>query len=269
MKPHVLAFIFIINSLLSLYSQNNNEKLQPDWQRFIYLESGFIYPEGSIKENIAIRQNINSFYVNQGSYGHIYSESSGFTAGLRWEYFNTKFKTGVSSGLRYTGYNTGITGFSSWNARFFYLRYSIFDNNTKFARVTSINESLHFISVPVELRFVPLEYSKFGLFIKVGGEFSYKRLSESTSIDFFENHMKVHHDTILNSLGLSTGKHYSTLYSSAGLKLGKHGHPNFLIEVFMPSYFLTRNNFNLTESNYFEGVKFSLQIPVNRTVNKI
>jgi hypothetical protein len=264
MKHLVLAFFIVINSLLSLYSQNNDEKQHSDWLRFLYPEFGFIYPEGSVKENIAIRQNINSFYVNQSSYGHIYSESSGFIAGLRWEYFNTKFRTGFSSGLRYTGFNTEITGFSSWNAQFFYLRYSMLDNNTKFARVTSINENIHFISVPVEIMFVPLEYSIFELFIKAGGDFSFKSLRKRTGIDFFENHMEVYHDSILNALGLSTGKHYSTLYSSAGLKIGKQGDPNYLIEVFMPSVFLTRNNFNLTESSYFGGVKFSLQIPVNR-----
>jgi len=264
MRNIVLTLCFIVMSGISLYSQELSEKPPHQWARFLHLESGFIYPGGSIKESLAIRQNISSYYVDQTSNGHISSETSGFILGLRWEYYNAKFKTGVSTGLRYTGYSSEITGFSSNNADFFYLRYSVQNTDTKFTRVKSIIETNNFISIPLEFRIVPIQFEWFGLFAKAGAEFSLLNLRKGTNIDFLDNSMDIHQADILNSIGMTTKKLYSTLYGSVGLKLGQQDKPNYIIEVFLPSFILTRNNFALIDVDYFEGFKFSVQIPIKK-----
>jgi hypothetical protein len=262
MKIFILAFYLIVWPTILLFSQDVSPEPPNHWTRFLYLESGFMYPVGTIKESIAIRQNISSYYVDQPSNGNISSTTSGFIMGLRWEYFNNKFKTGVSTGLRYTGFRSEITGFSSSNADFFYLRYSMMNSDTKFARVKSITETNNFISIPLEFRFIPIQYKGFGLFAKVGAEVSRFNLKKGVDINFQDNTMEIHQELILNSIGVSTNKLYSTFYGSIGLKIGQEYKPNYLFEIFLPSVFNTRHNFALTNIDYFEGFKFSVQFPV-------
>ncbi len=263
MKNTALSICLLILSGINLYSQDDSDNRSGNWTQFLHLESGFVYPAGTIKESIAIRQNISSYYVNQTSTGEISSETFGFNLGLRWEYFNLKYKSGISSGLRYTGYKSDITGFSSSNADFFYLRYSTLNSDTKFARVKNINDVSNYLSIPLEIRIVPLQYKKLGLFAKAGTEFSRFNLKKKTNIIFQDEDMNVHEDMILSYITEPTNKFYSTLYASVGLQIGNENKPNFLFEVFLPSYYLSKNNFALIDEGGFEGFRFSLQFPLN------
>jgi hypothetical protein len=264
MKKIALILCLIIIPGVPLHSQVLSEKQPGNWVRFIQVESGFMYPDGTIKESIAIRQNISSYYVNQSSNGYISSSTSGFILGLKWEYFNTRLKTGISTGLRYTGYRSEISGFTSSNADFFYLRYSMLNSDTKFARVKSITETNNFISIPLEIRYIPFQYKGFGLFVKAGIEFSIFNLKKGTDINFQDTIMEVNQDIILSGMSASPNKLYSVLYGSIGLKVGKEGKPNCQFEVFLPSLFLTKNNFTLTDVGYFDGFKFSILFPIKK-----
>lgn len=251
-------------SASKLYSQDISPETPQKWTQFIHFESGIMYPNGSIKENIAIRQNISSYYVSQYSNGLISAASSGFYVGMRWEYFSVKYKSGISTGLRYTGYTSEISGYSSNSADFYYLRYSMEDTDTKFARIKSILETNSFISIPLEIRAVPFKYKKFELQAKVGAEISILNMNKSSDIDFSDNDMEIHQDLILNSIGTVTNKFYSTAYASIGLKYGIEDKPNFVFELFLPSVFLSTDNFVLSEVDYFDGFKLSLQFPINK-----
>jgi hypothetical protein len=264
MKYLALIFCFTFISLISLYPQDISENPPHNWNSFLYLESGFIYPKGSLRENFPIRQNISSFYVNQTTEGEISSESSGFVVGLIWEYFNTKFKTGVSTGLRYVDYNCEITGYSSSNSDFFYLRYSMKNSDTKFARVKSIVEANNLITIPLEIRYVPIQSDIIGFFLKAGTEISLLNTRKKTTIDFQEGSMDEYQDEVLNSLGVVDKNFYSTAYASIGIKAGHKNKPNYIFEVFLPSVFLTKDNSTLMTVDYFEGFKFSIQFPVKK-----
>jgi hypothetical protein len=264
MKNLILLLCFTFMPLISLYPQDTSEEPLHNWNSYFNIESGFIYPVGSLRENFPIRQNISSFYVNQTTDGEISSESSGFVVGLIWEYFNTKFKTGVSTGVRYIDYNSEITGYSSSNSDFFYLRYSMENSNTKFARVNSIAEANNLITIPLELRYVPIQSDIVGLFVKAGAELSVLNLKKKTTINFQEESMQVNQDEVLNSLGIVNEKFYSTAYASIGIKAGHKNKTNYIFEVFLPSIFLTKNNFTLVNIDYFEGFRFSIQFPVKK-----
>ena len=264
MRKIALILCLIILPCVRLHSQVLSEKQPGSWVRFLQVESGFMYPGGTIKENIAIRQNISSYYVYQSSNGYVSSYTSGFMLGLRWEYFNVRLKAGISTGLRYTGYISEISGFTSSNADFFYLRYSMMNSDTKFARVKSISETNNFISIPLEIRFIPFQYKGLGLFVKAGIEFSRFNLKKGTDIIFQDTIMEINEDIILSGMGAAPNKLYSTLYGSIGLKIGKEDKPNYQFEVFLPSLFLTKNNFTLSDVEYFDGFKFSVQIPIKK-----
>ncbi len=263
MKNLFVTICILVLPGIGMYSQDTPNSPQTNWTSFLHLESGFIYPAGTVKENIAIRQNISSYYVNQSSDGEISTETSGFIVGLRWEYFNKKYKAGISTGLRYTGYACQISGFSSSNADFFYLRYSELNSDTKFARVKNINEINNFISIPLEVRFIPVQIKGVGLFVKAGTEISRINIKKNTNILFQDKGMDIHEDIILDNIGVSTNKLYSTLYGSLGIKLGNENQANYTFELFMPSLFLTKNNFTLVDVDHFEGFKISIQFPLN------
>jgi len=269
MKKVVFTFCFAVLQVLYLQAQEMPAGAPPGrWVSFVHVESGLLNPSGTIRDNIAIRQNISSFFVNQVSDGEINSTAFGIYAGLRAEYFLKKFKTGLSAGLRYINYGSEISGFSARNADFFYLRYSMEGSDTRFARVKSMSETTNFITIPLELRFIPIQRKGIGLFVKAGAELSLLNLKHSTHISFQDPEMNVNEDEILQQISTPANKFYSTLYATAGIKFGYEGKVNYILEVFLPGSYLTKDNFSLTKVDYFEGFKLSLQIPVFKRQNE-
>lgn len=264
MKKTLVLLGLMAMSIPAIFTQDVSLKPPGNWVTNLHIESGFVYPDGTIRENIAIRQNISSYYVYQSSSGYISSSTTGFIAGLRCEFFNKKLKTGISSGLRYTGYNSEISGFTSSNADFFYLRYAMMNSDTKFARVKAITETNNFISIPLEIRFIPIQFKGIGLFAKAGIECSIVNLKKATDIDFQDSNMEVNQEIILSEMGISNQNFFSTLYGSIGVKLGEESRPNYMFEVFLPSLYLTKNNFALTEVAYYDGFKFSILFPITK-----
>jgi len=264
MRKTLLFFCALLMPIIGIKSQELSDNSPGKWGKFLHVESGYIYPEGTIKENISIRQNISSNYVDQTSNGNISSETSGLILGVRWEYFNNKFKVGVSTGLRYTGYRSEITGSSSINAKFFYLRYSMEGSDTKFARVKSLIENNDFISIPLELIWVPLQYNSVDFFAKAGTDVSILNVNRGTRIKFQESNMEINQDIVLSGIETTTNKFCSTLYSSIGVKFGKENKPNYSFEFFLPSLLLSKNNFNLADIDYLEGFKLSIQFPIRK-----
>lgn len=262
MRTQLLITCTILLQVCSLCAQDQSEKPNTGWSQSLHLDAGFLFPSGSIKENIAVRQNISYYYANHSSDGYVSAETSVFTTGVKWEFFNSGISTGFSSGLRYTGFNTEITGYTARNADFYYLRYSMLGSDTKFARVTSITESNKFISVPVEATFIPLKYKELSLFVRAGVEFSLLNIKHATDIDFHNEEMEIQKEVILSVLADTPDKFYSTLYGSLGLMYTQEDKPNFIFEIILPVHFITKNNFAFTEIDNMAGFKFSVQIPV-------
>ena len=263
MRTFIVAICLCVAPFATIFSQDALEKTLPKWSKYLHLEAGFLYPGGTIKESISVRQNISSYYVDQYTSGNVSSYTDAFFVSARLEYFNKKFKTGISAGLRYTSYSGEITGYSSSNANFIYLRYSMQDSDTKFARVKSLNERNTFASIPIELRFIPFHYNELGFFVKAGSDIGIINLKQTTTISFQESSMKQYHDDIVANITNETNPFYSTLYTSVGMQYGKEKKPRYVFEVQLPSLFLTNNNFALTNLDTFSGIVFSIQIPIN------
>jgi hypothetical protein len=263
MRKILILLLLFSGPVLTAYPQQEEKQSTGRWGKFIHVEAGFIYPEGSIKESIPIRQNPDYFYVSQYSDGNVWSETYGFTCGVRYEYYLSKLKSGISAGLRYYGFETDINGFTSGNAEFFYLRYTMDDTDIRFARVNALSESKHLITVPVELRVVPLQYRRISFFARAGIEYSIISLGHKTGISFHDENMNAYKDEVLGGIANTTISHFSAFYSSVGLKLGREGKPNYMFEVLLPSFFLTDNNFSLTDTDSYSGFRLSVQFPVN------
>jgi len=266
MKKNVLFLFLFFLTFNILFAQNAEEEKATGWQNYLHVETGFFFPSGVIKNDIALRQNVGSYYNhgynqnNPSSSGSVTSFSHTFFMGVRYEYFSSLYRAGVSTGLRLAAYNTEISGYTS-NADFFYLRYSMSGGDTKFAKVKTITEKNNIITVPVELRYFPVQTRFFGLFAKAGVEFSLVNINPNTEIVFFDNKMDAYHNDVLASFDLNTNNFYSTFYGSIGAKFGFKDKLNYMFEVFIPSYYLTSNNFVLSDYELYSGFKFSLQYP--------
>ena len=123
----------------------------------------FCIPTERSGEGIAVRQNISSYYVDQSATVMFIRKPTEYFLSLRYEYFIEKLNAGISTGLRYTGFQSTISGNSSDKADFFYLRYSEVNTDTKFARVKDITETKGFATIPVELAFYTFPLQKYSI----------------------------------------------------------------------------------------------------------
>ena len=261
MKKINYLFLIVLLYPAMLFSQDNPSR-RDTWKSRIHIEGGALYPEGQIRENIAIRQNVSSYYIYQSSRGYITSETYGPTFGLRWEFFNPDLKLGISSGLRYTGFKTEISGSTSVNADYFYLRYYSMGSETRFARMKSISETSQYLIVPLEVSYSLFEFKDFGLFAKGGAEFSLFNLRHDTDVEFQEESMDTNSGKVLESFGEPSKNFFAGAYASAGIN---YSSPNGLVyqaEFFFPSLFLSKDNFVLTEIDNYSGFRLSVIIPL-------
>ena len=266
MKKNWIVIFLLMLGNGSLYSQQNSEKEPAHWYSQINVEAGLIYPDGSIRDGVSIRQNISSFYVDQASNGTVYSDSYGAVLGVNWEYMSQKLKLGFSGGLRCISFQTEIYGNSSSRSNFFYLRYSMLSNNTKFARVKGLSESVSYISMPIELKYIPFEYQNFKFFVSAGFEFSLIKFAHETDIDFQEKAMESYNDDILEIISTPPNDLYASLYATAGISFGQERKTNYSFEFFFPSTFVSHDNFSLTDVKNFTGFKFSIQFPLSKNL---
>jgi hypothetical protein len=89
-------------------------------------------------------------------------------------------------------------------------------------------------------------------------------LNSATDIEFQESVMEIHREEVLNAIMTPLSRNYSTLYGSIGVTIGRSGRTNYIIEAYLPSIFLTANNFTLTETDRFQGLMFSVILPLNK-----
>jgi hypothetical protein len=179
--------------------------------------------------------------------------------------FNKRFRFGFSTGLRFTVYQTEITGSSASTTDYFYFRYSVKDGETKFARVKSITETNKHLSIPFEIRYIPFQNKWIGIYARAGIEAGILNFGKRIDIDFRESGMNSSRDIVLSSIDTPDEKGYALMYATIGMQIGKEEKPKLNIEFLLPSSFLSKNNFDLIDVNYIDGFKISSEIPLIRT----
>lgn len=260
-KPLLFSLLFFLAT--GLFAQSSPDKASAMWQHRLQLEAGFSFPSGSISENLAIRQNISSYYVYQSAQGTVYCDLSSFNTALKWEVYNAALKLGFAAGVRYSTFTTLISGYTSSNANFFYIRYSSAGTDTKFARVKSITESSKLIGIPLEVKFVPFSSKNVQYFVKAGIEPASYRVSHLTDIEFENPDMEPLEDEVAGSFNAPLSTFCTSLYTSLGLTITGENKPGVTFEVVLPSVFISQNNFNLADvTRMHTGIRASFHLPV-------
>jgi len=265
MKKHFLVSMALLLTSIVAGAQDAKETTLPAWGKYLHIESGFVFPSGKVKDNIAIRQNVSSYFAEQSSSGRVFSSTDGFQFSARYELFNYKYRAGLSAGLRYQSFDTDVHGYAYSGSDFFYLRYSSQGADTRFARVKNITERNQFLTIPVELQIVPIKIQQMGLFGKLGVELGVANLGHSSALEFHKSEMMQFEQSILEGFGTAKSKMFSSVYASLGMRIGNPGRTNFTAEFFLPSLILSEDNFKLSQMESYSGFKVSVQIPLFKT----
>jgi len=85
MKKNLILLILTTIPFLPVFPQGDGNQTANKHKKFLHVEAGYIFPEGTIRERISIRQNISYYYDEHYSSGYIFSETSGLVLGIRYE----------------------------------------------------------------------------------------------------------------------------------------------------------------------------------------
>lgn len=253
MKKIVLFFLTLL-LVTSLNAQKN-------YQFLLGVEVGGGGINGELNENWSVRQDVNPYsdYYNYSSSVNNLSSLAYFGFKPELSFFNKRLST--FSGLRFTQLDSYLGGGIDGN--YFFLRYKDDASGTEYARVNKLTEKVNYLSVPFELRFVPVQISNFGFYLKVGTEIGLK-LSSKRTIEFTSTSMEPYEDEVLNSNQSTTNNLYSTFYSAIGVRWESIKGANVNIEILLPSKISTKNNLTLITPDFYSGFQFSVAFPIKK-----
>ncbi len=254
----IWVMILIWLSPFSLQAQDQPVKV---WSGLLQVEGGIFFPRNSIREDIPIRQTVSHAYP--GAQGHVTATNMGLHAALKWEGYNQQRKVGFATGIRYSTFITDITGSVAYNINYFYLRYGVEGADARFARVTNISEESHFLGLPLEIRYAPLEKNRVHYYIKGGIEPIY-RLMHRNNIHFHNQEMNAHKETVVEAINNPVDAFNAKIYGAFGLSLHLENGGQIAGEVLFASSFLRNEVFSLTQSEGFSGIRLSYSIPFKK-----
>ena len=250
-------FGFVLISLFLITTLN----AQKNHRFLLGFELGATSVKGDLSENWSIRQDI-SPYSDYNSYSSSVNNASSISYfGIKPELTFNNDRLTVSSGLRFSQLESNLSG--GINDEYFFLRYQSNATNTEYARVNSLTEKVNYLSVPLELRFVPIQISNFGFYAKIGTEIGLKLFSKR-AIEFTTAAMKPYEEEILNTNPVTANSMYSTFYGAIGVRWESLKGKNVNLEWILPSRFLTKNNLTLITPEMYSGFQLSIQFPFQK-----
>lgn len=214
----------------------------------------------SLNKGWDIRQDVGTYDYYNNSYLYSYLNGSRFAVKPEWLFFDGKLA--FETGLKYTYLNSELYMNSASNVPgYFFLRFNNSGMETEYAKVFSIDESSHLLSFPLEVKFIPLTFGKFDLYVKTGLEFGLK-ISSSTNIQFVNETMNPYEQQVLDYVGIKTNNYFSGWNNSVGVTYGSKDKLRYSLEMLLPSFVLSQNNSTLVDTDMYTGFRLSLQLPV-------
>lgn len=250
--------VFFLVSLLlvnSLVAQKNHRFL-------LGFELGGASVSGQLSDNWSVRQDISPYSGYNMYSSSVNNESSVAYFGIKPELTFNQNRLSISSGLRFTQLDSYLSG--GINDEYFFLRYKTDASGTEYARVNTLTETVHYLSIPLELKYVPIQISNFGFYAKIGTEVGLKLLSKS-AIEFTSETMKPYEEEILNTNPINPNSMYSTFYGAIGVRWESLKGTYVNIEWLLPSRFLTQNNLTLITPDKYSGFQLSVMFPLQKT----
>lgn len=250
LKNFVLLLIMLSSTYLSAQKLDNF---------IVSINYGTKGLTAELSEVWPIRQDVGSYYdgfnsnVNLGSWLNYAGVSPEFS------FFNKKLS--ISPGLRFTNLNAEIVKSDYYKEGYYFLRVNSDGITTNYARVKAIREETNYLGVPLEVKFTPFYFSYISFHVKLSAELAYKIYS-STDIEFKHADMENYQNEVLNDLSIGVNNVYSSVYASMGARFSLGDKMFCSLDVFLPAFYMTKNNSSLVNINNISGAQFSLDIPI-------
>ena len=183
--------------------------------------------------------------------------------GIKYEALFSNNTIGISSGLRFSQLSATLDHSSKYSSFVWLLHQD--ELTSDYLNIRSINQKSHYISVPLEIRVFPRRSDRFfKSYFKIGGALNY-RFSTNYTIDFQDKEMDKHAKTVgrqINKPCTFSG----FIFPAFGLRWGKNNHPWFNVELQFPGFLIAERKHAFVEPDVGFGLQFSIQIPLNKTI---
>lgn len=252
--------------MMMLYSQNENENSNPikNASKFYFgIETGIRTFNSLRHEYDFIRAEAAYYYGYGNSHSKITWMSYAPFVSLKAEYRSWYDKLWLSAGINYSSFHSlmGKSGNSENQTDYFYIMLSQSQNESYYYRIKEIQETNHYIGVPIDIRYSPFLPRFFRLYFKLGFDFNFK-IATKQSVDFYKGEMNKHEGAILDLFD-QPNSFYAISTLGIGIQLGKQNKPNLRIEADFPSLVLTPKAFGLMEHNFGGGARICFVLPLN------
>ncbi len=255
MKCHFLNFRIILMMVsafaaMSLNAQKGN--------RLIGFEGGINFYEHSMPDFEFIRAHSSSIGSEKISIaGNFY----GYYSGVNGEYFLSE-RISFQTGIRYSISHASIHKVADYSSKtdYFYVLAKTEENDSYYYKVKSIENSIHYLTVPLEFRYFIMPEYLFRLYVRVGVEAGFKVFSQP-KVSFKSSGLLIKDETIMQNFD-DPDPVYLVGNLSIGWKIGRPDAINFNIEGVLPSVFIPEMNSGLVEPFLGGGLRMCLQIPV-------
>jgi hypothetical protein len=256
----ILTGFFLLLLAGSLFGQDKKLK-------FIYLESGIDFIDCDEPYKDYIRADVETYYddfISEGIRGLMFNEYFG----VKFEYRLLKNLLGVSSGLRYnrTVSSIGKTTYWSDSPDFFYVRYWNDGTTSEYAKVREINQTSHYIGIPVELRIYPYKDRLINIYYKAGVSFNLN-VGSKTGIVLQSEEMNTYERDVVQAVE-GPQSYFGSFHLGLGLKVGRLPKPGFIIEASIPVGILTPDEASFVTPQAGAGFQFMIRVPLNKKEEK-
>jgi hypothetical protein len=228
--------------MLSTYAWSQDSTPQDSRIKLIGIEAGIDFLGGA-PEHEYIRAET-SYYGEAEK--NLESLSHKRYTGIKAEIRSRNNKFGLSAGLRYTYIKSSVgkASYYSTTSDFFYFMTRQTDNSIEYLKVEEINESSHYIGIPLKVNWYPFPEHFFTFYFNAGLEFNY-RVSTKTNVVFTNSEMNPFSDAVTDRLEQPRNV-TSIIGTSVGVKIGQSKKVICTIEA-GPSGFLSNRTSSIVD----------------------
>ena len=255
--------IFLLSTFVLIMSTFSCYAVEPEAKKLsVNVEVGMFGSVGNaIDSRWQIRKTAWSYYdYGYSNYGAPYDNLQVSYFGVKPEYLFAGDKLSVSAGLRFSDVYSSLASGLATDNNAFYLLYNQTSDATEYAKVKELSQDNYYLSVPVELTYIPWRWNSLSLYAKVGAEFGFL-LNSTSDIVFLNSSMDAYKQLIMTKAGVNPNPLYSTFYTAVGVKFGKPNKLKYNFELNLPSRLLTQNNSSILNIGVLTGFSFSVSIP--------
>lgn len=186
-----------------------------------------------------------------------YSPAHRFFAGGKIQIRSHNQRFALLGGIRYSFYQSRYENEFDYsgNPSVFYFRVDQTENTIEYVRLSELKQQAHYVSLPLEFRFIPFNKRTFRPFLRAGIEYA-TRVGTATKPDFVDDTPSVSASDIHQLLGAPSG-----FLVSGFMGIGFLIEPRISFEISLPGFILAGSPSKLIDPVASIGCQVTYFIP--------